>query len=51
MQVKMLASIDIGKCWDLNFIIDHLAIFIQKKMLNSKEFIKNLKRVLTTGMP
>lgn len=28
MRVKMLASIDIGKCWDLNFIIDHLAIFI-----------------------
>lgn len=28
MKVKMLASIDIGKSWDLNFITEHLVIFI-----------------------
>ena len=41
----MLAFIDIGKTWDLNFIIDHMIILIQTKNLNSKKFIKSLKEV------
>ena len=41
----MLAFIDIGKTWDLNFIIDHMIILIQTKILNSKKFIKSLKEV------
>lgn len=46
MQMKMLASIDTGKPWDLNFNVDHLVISIfTEKILNSKKFIKSLKGV------
>lgn len=46
MKVKMLASIDIVKSWDLNFITDHLVIFIlREQSLNGKKFIKSLKGV------
>lgn len=31
MKGKMLASIDIGKSWDLGFITAHLVIFILRE--------------------
>lgn len=47
MKVKTLASIDIGKSWNLNFITDHLVIFILgEESLNGKKFIKKPKRSL-----
>lgn len=46
MKVKTLASKDIRKFWDLNFITDHLVIFILgEESLNGKKFIKGLKGV------
>lgn len=33
MREKMLASIDIGKSWDLDFIADHLVIFILRDQI------------------
>lgn len=46
MKVKTLASKDIRKFWDLNFITDHLVIFILgEESLNGKKFIKSLKGV------
>jgi len=47
MKVKTLASIDIGKSWNLNFIPDHLVIFVLgEESLNGKKFIKKSKRSL-----